>query len=130
MTKSSISRDYAHSKYEIFDYPGEYLESKDGDQYVAARLDELQSEYERVDGESDTRGFMSGGLFELEDFPRADQNREYLLVSVTHEAHVSGRRKRPTEMRFVNDLNLPTDAATGRLSWTTSRTMCFSFSWT
>ena len=88
-TKSVVSRKHAHSKYEIFDYPGEYLETSDGDQYVTARLEELQAEYERVDGESDTRGFMCGGLFELEDFPREDQNREYLLVSVTHEAHVS-----------------------------------------
>jgi len=89
MTNSSISRDYARADFEIFDYPGEYLEKSDGDQYVRSRLEELQAEYERVEGESDTRGFMCGGLFELENYPRKDQNREYLLVSVTHTAHVS-----------------------------------------
>lgn len=89
MTNSSISRDNARADFEIYDYPGEYVEKSDGDQYVRARLEELQSDFERVDGKSDTRGFMCGGLFELKNYPRKDQNREYLLVSVTHRAHIS-----------------------------------------
>ena len=89
MATESISRDNARADFEIFDYPGEYLEKSDGDQYVKSRLEELQAEYERVDGESDTRGFFCGGLFELDNFPRGDQNREYLLVSVTHQAQIT-----------------------------------------
>jgi len=90
MTNASISRANARADFEIFDYPGEYYEKSDGDQYVRARLEELQSEYERVEGESDARGFASGGLFELENFPRDDQNREYLLVTVRHRAQITG----------------------------------------
>ena len=89
MADVSVSRDNARSDFEMFDYPGEYLEKSDGDQYVKARLEEIQAQHERVEGESDTRGFFCGGLFELENFPRKDQNREYLLVSVTHDARVS-----------------------------------------
>ena len=76
--------------FELFDYPGEYLEKSDGDRYVATRLEEVQSEFERVEGVADARGFMCGGLFELENYPRDDQNREYLLVTVRHQANVSG----------------------------------------
>jgi type VI secretion system secreted protein VgrG len=89
LANSSVSRQNARADFEIFDYPGEYLEKSDGNQYVRARLEELQAEYERVDGESDARGFMSGGLFELENYPREDQNREYLLVSVQHQAQIT-----------------------------------------
>jgi type VI secretion system secreted protein VgrG len=86
---SSISRKHARADFEMFDYPGEYVQKADGDQYVRARLEELQAEHERVQGEADARGFVTGGLFELLNYPREDQNREYLIVSVTHTATVS-----------------------------------------
>src|SRR5690606_9628454 len=31
------------------------------------------------------RGLYAGGLFELTNYPRQDQNREYLVTSVTHQ---------------------------------------------
>jgi type VI secretion system secreted protein VgrG len=89
VANSSISRKHARADFEMFDYPGEYVQKSDGDQYVRARLEELQAEHERVQGEADTRGFAAGGLFELVNYSREDQNREYLLVSVTHTATVS-----------------------------------------
>ena len=72
--------------FEIFDYPGEYTESKEGNDYAKIRLQELHTEYETKQGSSDTRGLFAGGLFNLEKFHRKDQNREYLVTSVTHMA--------------------------------------------
>ncbi len=72
--------------FEIFDYPGEYTESKEGNNYAKIRLQELHTEYETKQASSDTRGLFAGGLFSLEKFHRKDQNREYLVTSVTHMA--------------------------------------------
>ena len=83
--KSAIPRDHAQSKMEIFDYPGEYVQTKDGEAYVRARIEELQAEYEQVQGQSNARGLAVGSLFQLTDYPRDDQNREYLVVAATHE---------------------------------------------
>ena len=83
--KSSIQRGHARAKMEIFDYPGEYTQTGDGETYVRARIEELQAEYEQVQGQSNARGLSVGSLFQLVDFPRQDQNREYLVVSATHE---------------------------------------------
>ena len=83
--KSAIPRDHAQSKMEIYDYPGEYVQTKDGEAYVRARIEELHAEYEQVQGQSNARGLAVGSLFQLTDYPRDDQNREYLVVAATHE---------------------------------------------
>ena len=92
--KSSIQRAHARAEMEIFDYPGEYTQTNEGDAYVRARIEELQAEYEQVHGQANARGLCVGSLFELVDYPRQDQNREYLVVSATHEmesaAYTSG----------------------------------------
>ena len=70
---------------EIFDYPGEYVESGDGDNYVKARLEELLAQHELVEGSGNARGIECGSLFTLDQFPRQDQNREYLVVGANYE---------------------------------------------
>jgi type VI secretion system secreted protein VgrG len=92
--KSSIQRNHAHTSLEIFDYPGEYPDTSDGENYVRARIEELHVEHEQVHGQGNARGLAAGSLFELTDYPREDQNQEYLIISATHqiasEAYTSG----------------------------------------
>jgi type VI secretion system secreted protein VgrG len=78
---SEIAPDHAHNVYELFDYPGEYLETSEGDAYVRARIEEMHAQYERSHGICDVRGVSTGGLFTLKGHPRADQNREYLVLA-------------------------------------------------
>ena len=40
----------------MFDYPGEYIQKADGDQFAQARLDELQTQFEMANGNSNCRG--------------------------------------------------------------------------
>ena len=68
----------------VYDYPGEYLTRPDGEAYVRTRMEELQAQHERAHATASTRGLAVGNLFELHDHPRADQNREYLVVSAVH----------------------------------------------
>ncbi|HET8706932.1 MAG TPA: type VI secretion system tip protein VgrG, partial [Pseudomonadales bacterium] len=74
-------RRYDHSKYEVFDYPGEYIQKADGTHYASVRLEELQAQFELANAESDARGICVGYLLNMTRHPRSDQNREYLIVS-------------------------------------------------
>ena len=90
-TNSSVQREHSQSEYEVFDYPGDYRIasgkqrlSDDESNYVGIRIEELHTQYEQVQGQSIVRGLLCGGLFTLANYPRQDQNREYLVVSVNH----------------------------------------------
>ncbi len=69
---------------EVYDYPGEYAETADGEAYARVRLEEMHAGYETVVAEASARGVASGSLFTLTNYPREDQNREYLIVSTTY----------------------------------------------
>jgi len=81
LAQSNKKRDHAKADLEIYDYPGEYKEFSDGDQYSRIRLEEIQANHLRANGKGDARGLTVGGLFTLTDHPREDQNLEYLIVS-------------------------------------------------
>ncbi len=85
--KLSTSRPHAYpiDDHEIFDYPGEYTNLDDGNTYVDRKLQELQAQHERVQASGNARGMNAGYLFTLENYPRNDQNKEYLIVSVQHD---------------------------------------------
>ena len=77
--------EHDYSEYEIYDYPGEYVTADEGSNYVASRLEELQVNYEQLQGEGNVRTLYSGGLFTLSNYPREDQNREYLVISASYQ---------------------------------------------
>ncbi len=93
-TRNNNPLDHAQKEFEVYDYPGEYVEAGDGETYARIRLEELQSRHERAYGNGNAAGLFAGGLFSLAGFPRDDQNREYLVVSSTvelsSEAYLAG----------------------------------------
>ena len=76
LTSSNVSRKYGKAEYEMYDYPGEYVEHADGDRLVDVRLNELQSQYENLQGEASARGLAARCNFKLNKYPRRDQNRQ------------------------------------------------------
>lgn len=85
LVKTNQQRKHDLADYEIYDYPGGYTLSKDGDQYVRTRMEEAQYQFELANGKSNARGLCVGYLFELSGQSRADQNREYLVLSADYE---------------------------------------------
>jgi len=79
--KASASTQRLGSKWEIFDYPGEYEEQSEGETYARLRIQELQSQHEIVNATTDARGIEVGSQFELERHPRQDQNRAWLITA-------------------------------------------------
>lgn len=86
LVSTNVSKKYGQAKYEIYDYPGEYIEHGDGQRVADARLAELQTQYETLHGQAHARGFVVGSTFKLKGHPRGDQNREYLITSVSLHA--------------------------------------------
>ena len=83
--KSAIKRNHVRSMSEIYDYPGEYTSLDEGETCARTRIEEIQKEQGVAQGSSNARGIHAGSLFELTDFPRDDQNLEYLIVSAIHQ---------------------------------------------
>ncbi len=94
--------EHAHAEYELYDYPGEFVEDAEGETQVKLRLEEHQVEYETVRGGGPVRGLMAGSRFALTQFGREDQNREYLILSASYEIHVSEYESNIVEDRDPN----------------------------
>ncbi|MHC6223440.1 type VI secretion system Vgr family protein [Pseudomonas sp. X10] len=82
--RSAMPRPHSASDYPLFDYPGTYEQSQDGEHYARTRLEALHSLHERVELRGNARGLGSGHLFSLSGFSRQDQNREYLIVAARY----------------------------------------------
>jgi type VI secretion system secreted protein VgrG len=99
--KASVSRSHAASNFELFDYPGDYVEYGDGEAYARRRIEELQVAFELARGGTHACGVAPGSLFTLERHPRADQNREYLAVAanykITADPYGSSERPEPDD---------------------------------
>lgn len=85
LAKSAVRRKHPHADYEIYDYPGRYVQAKEGESYARARIEAYQAQYEQVRGTGNAPGMAAGMLFRLVEHPRKDQNGEYLIVSAIHE---------------------------------------------
>jgi len=83
LTKTNVTRNHGKAQFEIYDYPGEYVEHGDGQRLADVRLEELQTQYETLRGQASARGLAVGHTFKLKSHPRAEQNRDYLITTVS-----------------------------------------------
>jgi len=84
--KSQVQRQHAAADFEIYDYPGEYDQTGDGQNYAKSRIEELQAGFEVARGSGDVRGVATGCKFTLKDHPTSSFNRDYLIVETDIEA--------------------------------------------
>jgi type VI secretion system secreted protein VgrG len=82
------SRPYAHSEFEVFDYPAhpEVLQPSAVEELAHVRLAEAQVAYERYHGSSsDCGGLRTGAKFKLTGHPQAAFNApDYVIVGTVH----------------------------------------------
>jgi type VI secretion system secreted protein VgrG len=77
-----------NSKYEIYDYPGEYGKKAEGDGIAKIRMQEEEAQYKVISGNGTARVFTTGYKFTLQDYVRKDVNGDYVLTQVQHVASV------------------------------------------
>ena len=82
--RSAMPRPHTAGDYPLYDYPGTYVQSQDGEHYARTRIEALQTLHEQVEFSGNARGLGSGHLFSLTGFSRQDQNREYLIVGIRY----------------------------------------------
>lgn len=85
---SSTVKVDSNSKYEVYDYPGEYLKKNEGDTLVKLRMEEEESGHKVVHGSSTCRAFVPGYRFDLTGHHRQDMNSAYVLTEVQHAASI------------------------------------------
>lgn len=80
--------------FEIFEYPGEYLQTSEGEQVAKMRLEALICDQIVYSGNSSAKGVSAGFRLKMTEHPREAWNDEYLVLSVSHHAenpeYVSG----------------------------------------
>ncbi len=82
--RSAMPRPHTAGDYPLYDYPGTYVQSADGEHYARTRIEALQTLHEQIEFSGNARGLGSGHLFSLTGFSRQDQNREYLIVGIRY----------------------------------------------
>lgn len=78
-------KQHEHADSELYIFPGRYVEPSAGTDRAAVRLEEAAAAHDLARGVTDTRGLFCGSLFTLQDHPRDDQNKEYLVVSAHYD---------------------------------------------
>ena len=71
--------------YEIFSYPGDYVEEQDGKGYASQHLEVLQREQNVLELTGRVRGATPGFMFELRNHPRKEYNGELLITRAHYE---------------------------------------------
>lgn len=90
-----VDRKHPLSGFEMYDYPGGYLKTSDGDTYATDRVTEQQAKYEVVHGAGDVVGAACGALFTLSQAAVPSQNRTYLTLSMSCQIATAEYETRP-----------------------------------
>lgn len=74
-------------KFEIYDYPGEYMKKADGETLAKIRMEEAEAAHDVVQGASNCRSFCPGGKFTLKKHPcPSEAGKSYVITAIQHSA--------------------------------------------
>ncbi len=79
-----------HGRYEMYEWMGGYSDAGQGEHYARIRLEEAQAQAEVDTGHANVRGMAPGYRFTMQNAPRNEDNREYLVVSVMYSLREGG----------------------------------------
>jgi len=79
-----------HGRYEMYEWMGGYSDAGQGEHYARIRLEEAQAQAEVDTGHTNVRGMAPGYRFTMQNAPRNEDNREYLVVSVMYSLREGG----------------------------------------
>ncbi|WP_398494796.1 type VI secretion system Vgr family protein [Variovorax sp.] len=90
LTTRSQPRGNDHGQYEMYEWLGGYSDAGQGEHYARIRLEEAQAQAELDIGHATVRGMAPGYRFTMQNAPRDEDNREYLIVSVLYNLREGG----------------------------------------
>ena len=81
VTKFTDVKSHTHAEGEQYDYPGNYFEPPVGESYSNIRLNELQTDYEVMQGKGNAMGLTTGMLFTLKDHYITPENTSHIVIA-------------------------------------------------
>jgi type VI secretion system secreted protein VgrG len=84
LAPKEASENYKRSRFEVYDYPGNYDEQEKGKQFAQFRLEAEQALDRRRHAEGEAPSLFAGGLVTLDKHPTRGENKEYLVVRAGH----------------------------------------------
>jgi len=81
--------DYAGKDFELYDYPGGFVETADGRRVADLRMEEEETPVDRLDAQSNCRTIGLACMFSLDGEFSADK-KDYVVTKVSHSAHGGG----------------------------------------
>lgn len=97
LTKATGKHLHAMDHFEVYDYPGKYVTTEEGDAYARVRLEEQHALLEVAHAEGNVRGLSVGSLFSLREHPGERHNREYLVVAAEYTLRAPELRSGDTD---------------------------------
>jgi type VI secretion system secreted protein VgrG len=73
-------------RYELFDYPGLYMQRTEGRSLAKVRMEEVETPYDVATGASWCCTFNPGGKFTLEMHDCDEENKGYVITAIEHSA--------------------------------------------
>lgn len=78
-----------NTKFEVYDYPGEYEHKGDGQSDTNSRMEAAESRYDTVTGQSLCRSFSPGYKFTLKKHAAgSEQGKKFVITAVQHAANI------------------------------------------
>jgi type VI secretion system secreted protein VgrG len=77
---NALPQDTAHNQLERYEWPGDYTDPKQGEQFARVRMEEVHSQSGRAWGSGNLRDVVCGTTFHLEGYPQDSANQEYLVI--------------------------------------------------
>ncbi len=91
---------------QIFDYPGGYYQSGEGDSYAQVRMEELHSQHQRCSGSAAARGIAPGRLFSLAQHTQPALNKEYLIIACHYQFQANDYEADAGTTPFMMDIKI------------------------
>ncbi|MEM8664274.1 MAG: type VI secretion system tip protein TssI/VgrG, partial [Pseudomonadota bacterium] len=83
-TQSQEPTGYQYDQLELYDYPGRYTETSDGDRFAKVRLEAKKALDYRRTARGSAPALVPGALIKVEAHPESSENIEHLIVRCSH----------------------------------------------
>ncbi|MGF6416495.1 type VI secretion system Vgr family protein [Paraburkholderia sp. MM5482-R1] len=78
--QNALPQDTAHNRLTVYEWPGDYTDPAQGEQFARVRMEEIRAKGERAEGRGNLRDVVCGTTFTLAGYPQDAANREYLVI--------------------------------------------------
>ena len=105
---------HSHGDYEVYEYPGPYAETDDGQKLTDVRMQAIVAQRVIFNGSSNSRLLHAGWKFTLDKYPDTDLNKEYLITRTeTHMSIAEGMSSQDSEGGTIDTYHVVMHAIPG-----------------